>query len=96
MRGETHVNEYGVDVVCAVVPLERRYVRSEVVGCRKRGKQNVGNNRDFDIFQLTWDDEHVPVLVPVVRPVSRGAVADGEPRSLVRYQLQRGEIKEFW
>ncbi len=49
---------------------------------------NMGNNRDFDIFQLTWDDEHVPVLVPVVRPVPRGAVADGEARGLVRYQLK--------
>ena len=37
---------------------------------------------------LTWNNEDISILIPVVGPVAGGAVADGEPQSLVRYQLR--------
>ena len=37
---------------------------------------------------LTWNYEDISILVPVVGPVAGGAVTDGEPQSLVRYQLR--------
>ena len=37
---------------------------------------------------LTRHDEDIPVLVPVVGPVARGAISDGEARSLVADQLE--------
>lgn len=45
----------------------------------------------ISLFLLTWYDENVPVLVPVVGSVSGCAVSDGEARCLVRYKLENGE-----
>ena len=44
---------------------------------------------------LTWNYEDISILVPVVGPVAGGAVPNGKPQSLVRYQLRTEREREI-
>ena len=53
---------------------------------RERGRKSW---RTFlPVFILTRDDQDVPVLVSVIRPVARSTVADSEAGGLVTDQLE--------